>query len=303
MISINNIEIEVGHFPDKTQALLNFMESWGSWYQPGKVDIVWQYESDEELVTLYYIVNHIRDHMVNTLGNVDINLYMPYIPNARMDRTKCNTEILTLKYFCQLINNMKFNSVKVFDPHSNVSEALLDRLIIERPEKYLSEVRNAITKDTYLDAIYFPDDGAMKRYVKMIEQWPSIEVFYGKKNRDWKTGKILGLEIYNRNGELAKAEDLTGKHILMIDDIISYGGTLAYSADKLKELGAEKIFAYVSHCELSVLDPENGTFLKRLDNGTVNKLFTTNSIFPIVDAHEKIDVLRLPNTLIYRKDG
>ena len=302
MISINNVTVKVGHFPDKTQALLDFMESWGSWYQPGKVDIVWQYECDEELVTLYYIVNHIRDHMVNTLGNVDINLYMPYIPNARMDRTKCNTEILTLKYFCQLINFMKFNSVRVFDPHSNVSEALLDRVIIERPTEYFKLVLQKIATKSTVNALYFPDDGAMKRYSKDFENW-NVTMFYGKKNRDWKTGKILGLEVYNQNGKLAEKDDLKDLNVLMVDDIMSYGGTLAYSADKLKELGAKEIYAYVSHCEKSVLDREKGTFIKRLENGTVDKLFTTSSIFPIVDAHEKIEVLRLPNTYICRQNG
>ena len=39
----------------------------------------------------------------------------------------------------------------------------------------------------------------------------------------------------------------------MIDDIISYGGTMYYSAKKLKELGVGKIYAYATHVENSLI--------------------------------------------------
>ena len=75
----------------------------------------------------------------------------------------------------------------------------------------------------------------------------------------------------------------------MVDDIVSYGGSMAYGADKLKELGAAHIYAYASHVENSVLDQEKGTLLKRIDYGTVDKLFTTNSIFN--DKHDNIEIV------------
>jgi ribose-phosphate pyrophosphokinase len=75
----------------------------------------------------------------------------------------------------------------------------------------------------------------------------------------------------------------------MIDDIISYGGTLAYSADKLKGLCFEHIYAYATHTENSVLDPEKGTLLKRLENGTVDHIYTTRSTYS--GKHDKITAL------------
>ena len=54
-------------------------------------------------------------------------------------------------------------------------------------------------------------------------------VIHGDKKRDWATGKILGLDV---TGYPPK-----GGKVLMIDDICSYGGTMFYSAKKLKELG------------------------------------------------------------------
>lgn len=88
--------------------------------------------------------------------------------------------------------------------------------------------------------------------------FPNNKYCYGEKNRDWDTGKILGLNI-RTNGI-----DLKDKAVLMIDDIISYGGSLYYSALKLKEFGTSRIYAYASHTENSVLNRDKGTLIKAL---------------------------------------
>ena len=64
-----------------------------------------------------------------------------------------------------------------------------------------------------------------------------------------------------------------------------------YSALKLKELGAKDIYAYATHTELSVLDENKGTLIKLLNDGTVKKLFTTDSIYN--GNHKKIEVVDL----------
>ena len=75
----------------------------------------------------------------------------------------------------------------------------------------------------------------------------------------------------------------------MIDDIVSYGGTLAYSGAKLKELGAAEVYAYATHTENSVLDNEKGTLRKKLEDGTVGELYTTDSIY--TGANSRITIL------------
>lgn len=283
MIWINGKEVEVNHYPDKTQLLkiglnkLNFYEK--------SFTIRWRYENDEECMTLWYIVNHIRAHK-NI--NFPINLSLMYIPNARMDRVKKDDEVFTLKYFAQFINSMNFNCVYVFDPHSYVSEALFDRIY----KKNLSfdyiwrwfEKKDNIDLENVM--LYFPDDGAYKRYKDIFT---GDNILYGKKNRDWDTGKILGLTVHDKNGNEVPNYSIENKTILMIDDIISYGGTLAYSADKLHELGAAHIYAYGTHTENSVLDEEKGTLIKRLENGIVDRLFTTDSLY--TGNHPKITVI------------
>lgn len=211
--------------------------------------------------------------------NVDFNLRMPYIPNARMDRIKNEDEVFTLKYFCEFINSLNFTSVFVLDAHSDVSAALLNRCVNDNPKAYIQKAIEEISGDIIL---YFPDAGAAKRYADLF---PELMYCYGEKKRDWKTGKIQGLEI-RKNGI-----ELSSKTILMIDDIISYGGSLYYSANALYEEGGSKIYAYATHTEDSILDKEKGTFIKSLENHRVERLFTTNSLFH--GNHDKITVMEV----------
>lgn len=109
--------------------------------------------------------------------------------------------------------------------------------------------------------------------------FPNNKYCYGEKIRDWDTGKILGLNV-KTNGI-----DLKDKTVLMIDDIISYGGSLYYSALKLKEFGVRRIYAYASHTENSVLNRKKGTLIKALDDHTVERLYTTDSLYNGVNDH------------------
>lgn len=198
-----------------------------------------------------------------------IDLYMPYIPNARQDRCKSSRDIFTLKYFAELINSLNFDKVIVLDPHSSVSEGLINNIWVQSLNELKKSVLNEIKKDVI---IYFTDTSAKKKYEDLFK---GFEITYGVKHRDWKTGEIKKLEIINNN------VDLRDKTILMGDDICSKGTTFYYGAKELKELGAKNIYLYISHCENIIL---NGELLK--NNGLIKKVFTTDSIF--MSQHNKV---------------
>jgi len=277
MILVNLTEIKKEHFPAGEQMLLDVHILPVIWEGKNCFDFYWKYENDEELVTIMFLVKHFR----NLYPNCHLNLSMPYMINGRMDRVKSDNEVFTLKYFCEIINSLNFDIVIVLDPHSHVSEALLNHLAVDK-NRLVDAIETAIAKSD-CDIIYFPDAGALKRYGDM-KPFKEFKKIYGKKERDWKTGKILGLSILSDDGDVN--ELVKDANILMVDDIISYGGTLYYSGLKLKELGAKEINAYVSHTENSVLDKEKGTFIKSLEDGTVNTLYTTDSLFS--GKHDKI---------------
>jgi ribose-phosphate pyrophosphokinase len=277
MITVQDKIIDAKRFPDGTQMLLDFKVDFevDALYRPTPIKIVWCYESEDEALTLLYIKKHLEN---NYKGNVE--LHMPYVPNARMDRVKSDKEVFTLKHFCWFINSLGFDKVYIMDPHSIVSEALIDNVCVLRPSNIISDVINKMhcLNDSEREImIYFPDDGAYKRY-KDLPCFKDLNCVYGKKERDWNTGQILGIEIYDKNG-CKLTNELENCDVLMVDDIISYGGTLAYSADKLKAMGAAHISAYATHVEDSAINTEKGTLLKRINSGIVDFVYTTNSLF------------------------
>ena len=243
--------------------------------------VEWKYESDAELFTLICIAKH-YDYS-------DMELYLPYIPHARMDRVKAEEDVFTLKYFCEVINSLNFKTVWVMDAHSNVSLALLDRVrqmnvedtIYDTIYKITCEIAGSYDHQQRMDAqadlvAFFPDEGAMKRYSDMANR----PYAFGIKKRDWETGKILGLDIMN-------AELVKGKNVLIIDDICSRGGTFLHSAKALKAAGANRIFLYVTHAEKTMVE---GEMYNNLD--LVERIYTTNSIFNIEwDDRNKVTIV------------
>ena len=268
MITINGVEVEQNKFPDGTLLLKGSeFDVHESYSDESYATIEWLFESNEELVTLIFAVKHLR----SVYCVEHIALWLPYIPNARMDRVKSDKEVFTLKYFAEIINSLNFSSVTVLDPHSYVSEALIDRLNVWKADIYATCIIDNICPDL----LFFTDEGGMKRYANLFE----MPYVFGMKQRDWETGNILGLDV------LGQTDKIKGSKILIIDDICSKGGTFYHSATKLKELGAGEIYLYVSHCENTILEGEV------LTSGLIEKVFTTNSIF--TKEHEKIEVIKL----------
>lgn len=282
MIRINGNEITLSRFPDGTLHLTPNLPDI-SLEEPSEAYalITWNYESDEEMAAILFLTKHLKN-----LG-YNVSLDMPYIPNARQDRVKEKEDVFTLKYFAEFINSLDFDRVFVLDPHSNVSAALIDKIIVESPETYCDQAIQKIYDEIEFSPLmaFYPDEGAMKRYSESY----GLECAYAAKNRDWQTGKILGLEV------IGNADAVKGRNIIIIDDICSKGGTFYYAAKKLKELGANKIFLFVTHCEKTVFEGE------LFKSGLIDKLFTTDSIFtPSVQemakskgVEDKIEVIPL----------
>lgn len=267
MIRFNNSIISQNSFPDGTLRILDFPVD----DITSENKIIWKYENDAELFTLICLVKHVKNNFPDT----EVSLYMYFVPHSRMDRVKADTEVFTLKYFAEVINSLGFKKVFVLDPHSNVTTGLIDHVVNLSPEMFIGM---AIEDIDGLPYVYFPDEGAYKRYGD-LDTFKGMSVLIGHKVRDWSTGKIQGLKITDRNGMGYSEGYFDGESVLMIDDIISYGGTMAYSADELKKLGFDHVYAYATHTENSIQDPEKSMFKDRLDRGVIDKLYTTDSLY------------------------
>lgn len=301
MIKVNGWEVQDKRFPDNTFNLtgdaVTFLHNY---YTPHTADpdteyrehvktveghgdgegcfhITWKYEKPEELFVIQMLVAHMRDKM----GAQQIHLFMPYIPNARMDRThQPMSEVNVLKYFCQLINDLGFHSVTVCDAHSDAAINQLDRVIqFPMKEFVLSVVAGSFGPTDGYDYLFFPDDGAFKRYGQMYNFRTPM---YGKKVRNWHTGVIERLDLENPCG--IKPGDIGEKRILIVDDICSRGGTFMHAGIKLKEFGFKHIGLCVTHLENTVFA---GSLLK--SDSPIEKIYTTDSLKHA--EHDKIFTL------------
>ncbi len=265
MVFLNDKPVAVSSFPDGTPLLRFDVNDAGV----GFFIIRWLYDSDAECMTVWHLVRHLR----SKINMAYIGLDLPYIPNARMDRVKSPDEVFTLKWFAEFLNALKLDRVRVLDPHSNVSAALIDRVKIDTPEPYIQKALDEIPASDGLVFCY-PDEGAAKRYSGLFER----EYVFGIKHRDWRTGRIERLEI-------TTPEKVKGRDVLIVDDICSHGGTFTFTAKALKAAGANHIYLYVTHCENTIFQ---GSVLT---DGLIDRVFTTNSIFR--GTHDNITVFEV----------
>lgn len=267
---LNNktIDFEIINFPDGTFGI----NLWDNFLDKTDRTIEFTWGDFQELFELAFIKNHYDNY------NINCKLNIKYFPFSRMDRTKDSTEVFTLRYFAKFINSLNFTKVTILDPHSNVTPALLNNVEIKDPTEWIQTVIDTIENNGFNPILYFPDEGAMKRYQSLFPDFPFL---YGEKKRDWKTGEIQGLEL---RGCIDSVECFPKPNILMIDDICSHGGTFYHSAKKLKEQ-FPKCFvnSWATHTENNF-----PTLEKAFNEGLIEKHFTTNSIYNV--THDKIEI-------------
>lgn len=218
------------------------------------VDVIMKYMNDSQFVHLALIVDALRR------GNVaNIRLKIPYFPGARQDRVNVKGEPFSLKVYANLINAMRFDSVVIFDPHSDVTPAVIDKVIPVNNHAFIKDVIDEIEDGLILIS---PDAGSNKKIYDLSKSLGGLPVVRCDKLRDVTNGKIIDSVVY--------AENLEGKTCLIVDDICSYGGTFCGLAGKLKAHGAGDVFLAVSHFE-------GVASLTKLKDSGISGVYTTNS--------------------------
>lgn len=205
------------------------------------------------------------------MGVKNINAFIPYFPAARQDRVMIPGEPLSVKVYADIINGLHLDKIQVFDPHSEVTPALLNNCEVITNYDFIQKVIKNIGSEVLLIS---PDGGALKKIYKVSEYLGGIEVIECSKSRDVKTGKLSGFKVYS--------EDLQGKDCLIVDDICDGGGTFIGIAEELKKKNAGNLYLAISH----------GIFNKGFESLSVfKKIFTTNSFKDI--ENEKVEVIPL----------
>lgn len=169
--------------------------------------IIEAHVSDGDLMTLLVLTDALRRS-----GASVIDLYIPYFPGARQDRSVP----LTVKVYADIVNSQGYRSVTIVDPHSDVTPALIDRCVVIPQHEVFRELndRGAIPSSARA-VLVAPDQGAIKK-TEEIAKWGGYDVFYGRKHRDMYSGELTGFSV----------DDLPEDMIpIVVDDICDGGGT------------------------------------------------------------------------------
>ena len=264
MLKLNGWTLETGKFPNG--------ESWVNVRDQieirpnNQVEMV--FESNDDLVNLLFLKRFLDEKCTKT------RLVASYMPYSRMDRYN-DHYAFSLKYIAGFINSLGFTSVLIFEPHSDVTPALIDNVrIYNWVEANISTIRELIGFDREQDLLCVPDAGAVKRYAGIL----TTPYCYGCKERDFRTGEIKGI------GLMSAAEK--ARKVLIIDDLCSRGGTFLEMGKCLKNTFGDEVEIYlaVTHCEANIF---NGELLK--GNSPIKHIFTSASLKR--DEHPNITVI------------
>jgi ribose-phosphate pyrophosphokinase len=202
------------------------------------------------------------------IGVKTLKLFIPYFPAARQDRVMVNGEPLSVKIYADIINSLGCSSVMIFDPHSEVTQALINNCVVVTNHRFIEKVIVEINNQVKLIS---PDGGALKKIYKVSEFLGGIDVVECSKSRDVKTGSLFGFKVYDDN--------LNGSDCLIVDDICDGGGTFLGLAEELKKKNAGKLYLAVSH----------GIFSKGCDSllACFSKIYVTDSIKEMTNKNLK----------------
>lgn len=201
-----------------------------------------------------------------------IELHLTYLLAARMDRVMNDGEPFSLKVIAGIINQAGFKKICIFDNHSEVSTALIDRSYTVTNHRF---VQDSIAHyfqhhPSHPWCIVSPDAGALKKIHKLARFLPAEEVVECMKERDLSTGKLLTFKTTET--------DLQQKTCFIIDDICDGGGTFAGTAQVLRNKNAGAIVLIVSH----------GIFSKGYDIAGIDAIYSTDSYRPIEEGKGRV---------------
>lgn len=265
MITINHLEPTFATFPDGEVNVTfqpSLIESLDS-----EVSIDWRFRNNDEIIKLGLILN-----LLDTYDGINsVYVHIPFMPYSRMDRHEAGYHNpMSLSVMMSILKT--YDEQASFDVHYSTDDihnpaALLDisarngmpthftnRQVMSKYLFAFMEAHGTLSKEVL---VVFPDKGALARYdqpnvnridddsvVSMLKRTTDGQpnIMIGQKTRDFETHKITGYELPD--------EIPAGiKEIVIIDDVISYGGTFIKLIDAIRAKTDLPISIITSHAE------------------------------------------------------
>ncbi|MGC9010125.1 MAG: ribose-phosphate diphosphokinase [Sulfolobales archaeon] len=199
----------------------------------------------------------------------DIYLLILYMAYARQDKVFLRGEPVSARVVIRHITqNSKVKKIYVAEPHSDYVSKEFDRVHAINLIRIMGET----LREKWIlrrPIIVSPDQGGAER-AKTLSEIFDTEYLVFRKYRDRYTGSIKTEAPEN-------IDSVRERETIIVDDILSTGGTIAEVASILRRSGSEKIYVLCAHC-LFVSDA-----LNRVLSSGIDKIFCGNTVKRFID--------------------
>ena len=195
---------------------------------------------------------------------------IPYLAYARQDRAFLKGEAVSMALVAKLLSCAGAKSAITVDIHSENALSFFSKITNVSSMPLLAAYATKLNLKNVL--VVSPDIGGISR-AKEFARLMDTDMTYLKKTRDRNTGEVTieqELDI-----------ELSGRDIILIDDMISSGGSIIKATEVLRKNGAGNIYAMCAHALLI------GDASSRIIQAGVRDIIATNSI---PGRHAKVDM-------------
>ena len=192
----------------------------------------------------------------------EVLVVVPYLGYARQDREFLPGEIISMKVLARLFRGAGASKIIVVDIHSKIGLKHF-KIKSENITAIPDLVRYFKKMNLKNPLVISPDQGGKQRAKEFADEYKSDFIAL-KKQRDRKTGKV---QIKNDN-----LEEVSGRDLILVDDMISTGGSIVKATEFLKKQKCKRVFVACTHA-LLINDAE-----KKIRKAGVTKIISANTI-------------------------
>ena len=187
-------------------------------------------------------------------------LVMPYLAYARQDRAFLEGEGVSAALVARLLEASGVSAIVTVDIHSQMALSYFKNARNVSSIPLLAEHAGKMKIKRPL--VVSPDAGGADR-AKEFARLLKADAVALKKSRDRKTGEV----------SIEKIDfDVSGRDAILVDDMISSGGSIVKAAEVLRKAGAGNVYAMCAHALLV------GDAAQRIMASGVKDIVATNSI-------------------------
>jgi len=221
--------------------------------------------ADTHLMELFFFCDALRRQEAKKVSAI-----IPYFGYARQDVQHRPGECVSANVVIRFLESIGFYKVYVVNLHDEATEGVFSipfknidvfPILAEEIKKYIGSV------STKTVAVVSPDYGGVERARKFgNELFGHVEhsISVVEKKRDLAhIHKSVALDLYG---------NVKGKTAIIVDDMITSGGTLMHAAELCLERGATRVLTAVVHHDFGPKAP------KQLQESVIEKVFTTDTI-------------------------